>query len=401
MGTWALPVFVADGALSQGNVRIAPFAVNGTFVQGNVKLPTYLLGATYLAWVPTGGMVMGGAADVFGDPFIPSGGMKMGGAAVVAVNPAPTGGMKMGGAAVISAVLVNVYDITVLDAEPQGGMLMGGAAVIGENITWVPVGGMLMGGGAIIQESIRYPVSGGMLMGGTAPLVDSFVVLPTGGMLMSGTSPVVAKYAELPSGGMVMGGTSPFTFRESIYIPSGGMAMGGTSLAYMVPSHIVTTTENPYGDVFPGWAVNFETNAASRYLGLPANGITQFGGKTYVSNNGGIYEIGADDDAGQPIHASVQWATTDFQDSHDKRMEVAYIGVKTTGKMKLRIHVNDNEPQYYLLIPKGDNPKGTRVPIGKGLVGRYWNKRLDNVNGADFAIESAEFEPIAGQRHGA
>jgi hypothetical protein len=34
-------------------------------------------------------MLMGGAADIFGDPFMPTGGMKMGGAAVVAQHLRP------------------------------------------------------------------------------------------------------------------------------------------------------------------------------------------------------------------------------------------------------------------------------------------------------------------------
>jgi hypothetical protein len=169
----------------------------------------------------------------------------------------------------------------------------------------------------------------------------------------------------------------------------------------MIASHIVTTPENPYGEPFPGWAINFETNAASRYMGLPAKGITQFNGRTFVVNEAGMYEIGADTDAGQPINASVEFPTTDFQDSHEKRMEVSYIGVKTTGRMRLKVKVPGKAVQYYPVIPNGSDPKGTLVKIGKGLKGRYWGERLDNIDGADFELESVEFNPHSGQRHGA
>jgi hypothetical protein len=169
----------------------------------------------------------------------------------------------------------------------------------------------------------------------------------------------------------------------------------------MIPSYLVSTTENPYGDPFPGWSVNMETNAPSRYMDLPANSITRFKGRSFVSNAGGIYELGADNDAGQPIRASVEFATTDFGNGYEKRMEKAYIGVRTTGKMKLKVMVKGKEPQYYVLMQSLDTVKGTRVPIGKGLVGRYWGSRLDNVDGADFELESIEFNPVRGQRHGA
>lgn len=395
-----LPTFVADGALVEAGLHLPVYAME---VRATGFLPSYVAGTIYFAMTPSGGMRFGGGADIYGDPVVPTGGMKMGGTAPSSLNVgiAPVGGMKMGGAAAVSDVLINVYDIFVLDAEPDGGMQMGGAAFIGESITYVPIGGMKMGGGAIIQESIRYTPTGGMLMGGAADIVMAFSITPTGGMVMGGTVTPTTKYVETPTGGMMLGGAAPVTSRVSLYTPSGGMAMGGTALAYMIPSHIVATTENPYGDAFPGWAINFETHAPSRYMGLPAKGITQFGGRTFVVNDGGLYEIDADNDAGQPIRASIEFPTTDFNDSHEKRMEVAYIGVKVTGRMMLKVKVNGKDPQYYAIIPSGNHPKGTRVKIGKGLVGRYWGERLDNVDGSDFELESVEFNPHSGQRHGA
>lgn len=412
MSTFVFPTFVADGTLSE--VKLPTFVSDGSLVIPDMHLPayamavratgflpTYLTGTIYFAMVPTGGMKMGGGADIFGDPVVPSGGMKMGGTALVDVNPAPTGGMKMGGSAVVSSVIVNIYDINALDAEPEGGMQMGGVAIIAENITYVPTGGMLKGGSAIVQEHIPCIPTGGMLMSGIADVVSAFVVLPTGGMVMGGIATPTLRYVELPTGGMMIGGAAVVNSRVSLHAPSGGMVMGGAALAYMVPSNIVTTTENPYGNAFPGWAINFETHAPSRYMGLPAKGITQFGGRTFVANDGGLYEISADNDAGQPIRASIEFPTTDFQDSREKRMEVAYIGVKVTGRMVLKVKVNGKDPQYYSIIPSGNNPKGTRVKIGKGLVGRYWGERLDNVDGSDFELESVEFNPYSGQRHGA
>lgn len=433
MSTFVLPTYVCDPTV--GPPHIPAYVIDGALIGTTVWpkytsgtraftfIPAYLMSPSFLNFTPSGGMRMSGNADIFGDPFFPtdgmvmggsatvefipvfqpSGGMRMAGAAVVTsfTTPYLTGGMKMGGNPLISAVLVNIYNIGEIDAMPVGGMLMEGSAVVGENITFVPTGGMKVGGEAIIQEAIQYVPTGGMAMSGSAEVAVVFAPEATGGMVMGGTAPMTVKYVEAPSGGMMVGGTAPESFRESLYVPSGGMKIGGGALAYMIPSGIVTTTENPFGDAFPGWAINFETNAASRYMNLPANSIAQFGGRTFVANAGGIYEVGADDDAGQPIRASIEFPTTDYQDSHEKRMEVAYIGVKSAGNMRLKVKVLGLEPQYYVLVPGSSGPKGTRVKIGKGLVGRYWGSRLDNVNGADFELESVEFNPVAGQRHGA
>lgn len=319
---------------------------------------------------------------------------------MASLTHAMTGGVKVGGVATVAVVELNIHDIA-LDGMPFGGMTMGGAALIQEAIQYVPQGGMVMGGGALIQDNIPFIPTGGMVMGGTISLAYVSVPVATGGMVMSGT--LAHAYVSVPvaSGGMVMGGAAIEDFRESLFDPSGGMRMGGSAIAFFVPAGTVLTTENPYGEPFPGWALNLETMAPSRYLGLVANSMTQFKGKTFVANAGGIYEVGADDDAGLPIKASIQFPTTDYGRSNIKSMEVAYIGVRTQGKMKLKMFVNRDHPHYYHIAQNLSTPKGTRVVIGKGMRGRYWGARLDNVDGTDFELESVEFNPVAGQRHGA
>lgn len=404
----ALPVYVADGTLS--TPRLPAYLADGTFVIANLHIPPYefnayrtlfvlprpTTGNIYFELTPTGGIQWGGGADIVGDPFVPTGGVVFGGTAPVTawIAVAPTGGIRWSGEATVS----QVYGVHV----PTGGITFGGSAEVSTGSSvHVPTGGIQWGGAAVVQENIPFIVAGGVVFGGSATPITSYAVPVSGGIQWGGTATPTAKYAITPEGGITFGGTSPVQFRESIYFPSGGMRWGGSATAYMVDADTTITPENPYGDTFPGWMVNVENNAASRYLGLPANAITQFGGKTYVTNAAGVYEITGDDDAGQIIKASVEFPTTDFQDSHEKRMEVAYVGIKTIGRMKLKLMVNGYAPLYFFLMPSSDKHKGTRIPIGKGMVGRYWGARIDNVKGCDFSIESAEFKPVAGQRHGA
>lgn len=162
----------------------------------------------------------------------------------------------------------------------------------------------------------------------------------------------------------------------------------------------VSTPENPYAIPFPAWAINYETNAPSRYDSLPANSMCIFNGKTYMACAAGIYEIGADDDAGRPIHASATVAQTNFGSTKNKRIAYVYVGMRSSGAMQLKAIANNQSDRYYALNAIGGAVRGSRADLGKGLEGQYWQFRVDNVNGADFELDSIEFKPAVLSRHG-
>ena len=162
----------------------------------------------------------------------------------------------------------------------------------------------------------------------------------------------------------------------------------------------VATLENPYATPFPAWAINYETNAPSRYDSMPANSMCLFNGKTYMACAAGIYEIGADDDAGRPIHASATVAQTNFGSTKNKRIPYVYIGMRSSGAMQLKAIANNQSDRYYALNAIGGAVRGSRADIGKGLEGQYWQFRVDNVDGADFELDSIEFKPAVLSRHG-
>lgn len=396
-----LPTYVADGSLVETSFDV-PTPVLGAGLRSVAFLPTAIMTPLYYVYTPVGGAVMGGAANIVGQPYIPVGGAVMGGAATIIFPYLPSGGMKMSGAAVVDSVVVNIYNINNDFGAVVGGMAMGGAARIQDNVPITGAGGMVMGGAAPVSEHIPYTSSGGgTVMGGTAPVNAVFGHVPSGGAVMGGSAPSSVAYAIQTSGGAVMGGAAVVRDYQAFYQPVGGAVMSGAALVYFVPVNAVATTENPGADTFPGWAMNLETQAVTRYMSLPANSITQFAGRSFVANAGGIYEIGADDDAGQPIYASIQLPTTDYGQSRIKYMEVAYVGIQTVGKMRVKVSVNKQKSYYYPITANYSTPEGERIPIGKGLRGRYWGIRLDNIGGTDFELESLEFNPVAGQQHGA
>lgn len=310
--------------------------------------------------------------------------------------------VTMGGASTIVFQAPAVYNINTLDGLPTGGFRWSGTASVGEVTSYVPTGGLVYAGSAAVSELIPFTASGGFVYAGSAETSNAFSFAPTGGFVYSGESPNVTRFTiTTPTGGFVFSGTSPVNTYSAWHAPSGGYKFGGSAVMFMLAADYPATTENPRGDPFYGWSVNAENGAVTRYYRLPANSFCQLGGKTFVANEGGIYEYGADTDAGQPIRASVQFPKDDYDSNLTKRMEVTRFGLETNGKMRLKVQVNDQEPRYYLLKMASDSVHGTRVYLGKGLAGRYWGFRLDNVAGADFALDTAEFLPVASRtRHG-
>ncbi len=394
--------------------------VGGTAPVSEVIIQVYTI-------TPSGGVTVGGTAPVsvvvpITHTITPSGGVTVGGAGVVSdlINWMPIGGVKVGGTAVVSELLV-------LDFEhvPSGGVQIGGAGIVQEVIPHVPSGGVQVGGAGVVSEllvsvstitpsggvtvggsgvfafaSVVVP-SGGVTVGGTAAPVSVFPITSSGGVVVGGSGVYSSVLRFTPSGGVVVSGTAAVSVYSAFHGPSGGVVVGGTALAYMVPSGTTVTVANPYAFPYPGWAINYETFAPSRYLGLPANSMCEFKGVTYVANHGGIYKVDGEDDDGAKIRASLTFPRTDFGTSLEKRLEAAYIGIRTTGVMKLRMAAKDVSAKYKLISSKSDGPKGARVPVGKGLVGRYWDARLDNTKGCAFEVVNAEFVPKRGTRHGA
>lgn len=303
-----------------------------------------------------------------------------------------------------------------LELYPLGGVLVGDTAP--SSFVWIqfnPSGGIRVGGSAVIVAPISAVASaagvggalargptGGVLVGGGAviSLPLNFTHVPTGGVLVGGVAPLQAITPYTPTGGARVGGASVVSAKFPLHVPSGGIRIGGAAIAYFLPNGTLSTTENPYGDDFPGWAMNYETGAPSRYQGLPANSLCRFNGKTYVANAGGIYEVTGTTDAGQPIRAGVTIPKTDFDDSHNKRIPAVYVGARCAGTLLLKVMVNGRSGRYYGVTAGDAFMRGTRVTLGKGLEARYWQFGLQNMAGADFEVGDIEIKPKILARHG-
>lgn len=317
----------------------------------------------------------------------------------VAFVHAMTGGVGVGGDSTIAYSQATIYDLAD-DNVPQGGMLHGGAALIGEVIPYLPAGGLKHAGSPEVLERIPFLPTGGILHAGSAPLVNVFVVVPTGGLAHAGAAAMKVVFVEVGAGGRVFGGAAAISDYQAWFAPSGGFEHGGTALAYMLPSGVVLTAENPYNDDFPGWALNLETNAPSAYLRLPANSFCQMDdGVTYVANAAGIYALDAKDDQGQKIKAAVMIAQSDYGSAQEKQVPHVVVAARSDKRMRLGVSTHTGSKHYYS-VPPSAKLRANRVKLGLGLEGRYWSWILENTEGGDLEFESIAFTPAILKRLG-
>ena len=378
--TAVIPTFVADVTTRTAGV-----------------FPTFLTNQLTFSMTGSGGILVGGAAQIFGDAFIPSGGILASGVATVVSTNVLRFEMYGRDGAFVSGGATVVFN-------PFTGIGVGGGASVTaiqvQKYIIAGVGGISASGVALVSELIPFKPTGGItLYGAVSP--TNIIVVPVGGLvLVSGTAIVSTNINAVPTGGFSLTGTAAIIYVNPLYIPAGGVSVSGSALAFLVPRGGVVTLENPYNADFNGWAINYETNAPSRYERLAANSMCVIDGITYVSNAGGIYAVDADNDAGQDIQASVSFGNSDFGEHNSKRIAAAYFGMRSDYKMRLTIVANRQSAYYFDIEPPRLSEHGSRLTPGKGLAGLFFAIRLDNQRGKYFEFDALTLELAVSNRMG-
>ncbi len=137
------------------------------------------------------------------------------------------------------------------------------------------------------------------------------------------------------------------------------------------------------------WVLNTESAAVSWYDNFDFQSIAQVDDAVFGVNAEGIFLLTGDDDAGDPISASVRTGFMDFDTAYTKRLENLYFGYVSTGALYARLRVKDSQhpaSTYQLQERDASAPRNSRIEPGKGLFGRYWQVEIGNVSGAPFTV---------------
>ena len=109
----------------------------------------------------------------------------------------------------------------------------------------------------------------------------------------------------------------------------------------------------------------------------------------------GIFTLDdAEDDAGVTIDSIVELPLTDLGVSYQKRLRSIYVGYETKGSLLLKVSDNEGNERDYTLVANSSKQHGGKVSVGRDGKGRYWQLRIENVNGCDFSLDMIEIIPI-------
>lgn len=161
---------------------------------------------------------------------------------------------------------------------------------------------------------------------------------------------------------------------------SGGGAGGGVGVGAAAATTLVMHTER---------------GALSQYVNYPFNSFCVVDGVYLGASEDGLFALTGDTDDGAIIEASARLGITDFGTSHHKRIERVYVGLRTDGRMVLRVVTDDTKTRDYLVQrAPSEALHGAQVNLGRGLEARYWQFELRNQDGCDFSADMLEMKPI-------
>jgi len=138
-------------------------------------------------------------------------------------------------------------------------------------------------------------------------------------------------------------------------------------------------------------SINLSNSAVTQYCGFNFNSFCKIGNKYYGASDSGIFDLAGDDDAGTDIDAFFELILSDFGISSMKRIRSIFVGGEANGELTLLLKDDENNSRSYALnLTSGNVQSSGRVDVGRDGVGRYWQVRIDNINGEYFAIDDIE-----------
>ena len=153
------------------------------------------------------------------------------------------------------------------------------------------------------------------------------------------------------------------------------------------------------GSDYAGWVLNTDLRAVTEYRNVPFDSFAILNGRTYAAGDGGIFELAGNTDDGKPISAWFRPFLTNFGTQKMKRVTDIWLGTSATG-LFVKVHTRNpatgqmTEDVYPVQHTHGDGTDKGRVKVGRGLTSNWWTLTVQNVAGADFAIDGIEWKPL-------
>lgn len=139
------------------------------------------------------------------------------------------------------------------------------------------------------------------------------------------------------------------------------------------------------------WVVNDESAASTTYEGFGFNSFCRIGEDYYGAKLDGLYRLGGATDNGAPIRSALSLGMKNFGTTALKSVSTCYLGVSASGTLWLKV-IADGQELLYRTERTSPDMETQRIKLGRGLRAGYLTFEIYNGDGADFELESVEFE---------
>ena len=163
-----------------------------------------------------------------------------------------------------------------------------------------------------------------------------------------------------------------------------------------VSGAINAALEAPSGNAL---VMNLKNKALTTYDSYGYNSFAEFNGVTLAASPSGLFALSGATDNGAIISASIRLGKLDFDIQQLKTVDIIYAGYTSTDDLLLTVKADDGTEYNYTLEAREAGRHSSRVKLGKGIRGRYLQFGVDNVNGADFRLDTLEMvERVLGRK---
>ncbi len=150
---------------------------------------------------------------------------------------------------------------------------------------------------------------------------------------------------------------------------------------------------------YEAYAINLRTqvetggNEVTRYTAFPFTRIVRWRGRYVAMAADGLYFLGGDTDAGQPIAWHLHTGTTDFGSAQRKAWISCYVGGRMPPCSRFTVAVGEKcQERYPYDTPRGATAQNYRQKFGRGMDARYYALELSG-RGA-LTIDDLEAEVV-------
>lgn len=243
--------------------------------------------------------------------------------------------------------------------------------------------------------TLRNPFSLTARGGGIARMVAPPFALDADGTTgIVGRGAVAMRFALDASGQVGTVGRAALTFPAFEMVYRSVMHAEMPAFVLSASGSIVPDATTPYA-----YAVNLATGDVTRYTNFNFNFLLRFAGETVGMTGEGLFVLGGDvderidglDTAQDPIAAAFELAPSDFGTAQHKRLPYAYLGVAAGEALRVTATADSTTAITARTATVGRN---RRAKLARGVKGRFWSLKVENIEGNDFAVDAVEMLPM-------